>query len=108
MSLIHVYFSNRTIVPKLKIYVCRENSSVYSAIFLTTHRNRELLQKLCTLIRVNQEEVRDVYIEGPHSIHVQLSDDVLMHINQETMFTLDVMQENNNYILLLKRSMKQC
>lgn len=93
-------------MPKLKIYICRDNSSVYNAIFLTSHRNSELLQKLCLLIGISQDQVRDVYVEGPHSIHVQLSDDVLKHINQETMFSLDVMQENNIYILLLKRSMK--
>lgn len=93
-------------MPKLKIYVCRENSSVYNAIFLTSYRNTELLQKLCSLVGISQDQVRDVYIEGPHSIHVQLSDDVLKHINQETMFSLEVMKDNNNYIVLLKRTVK--
>lgn len=93
-------------MPKLKIYVCRENSSVYNAIFLTSHRNSELLQKLCSLVGITENQVIDVYIEGPHAIHVQLSDDVLKHINQETMFGLEVLQENNNFILLLKRAVK--
>ncbi|KAJ8955700.1 hypothetical protein NQ318_008572 [Aromia moschata] len=96
----------KTIAPKLKIYVCRENSSVFNAIFLSAHSNIELLQKLSSIIGVSEDKVRDIYMEGPHSIHIQLSNDVLQHIKEETMFSLEVMQDNNNYIFLLKRTVK--
>ncbi|KAJ8932112.1 hypothetical protein NQ314_014893 [Rhamnusium bicolor] len=96
----------KTIAPKLKIYVCRENSSVYNAIFLSAHSNVELLQKLSSMMGVSKDQVRDIYMEGPHSIHVQLNNDLLQHIKEETMFSLEVMQENNNYIFLLKRAVK--
>lgn len=96
----------RTIPPKLKIYICPENSSVYTAIFLSSHSYVELLQKLSTMIGVPQEQVYDVHLEGPHSIHIQLSDDVLKHIKEETMFSLEVIKEKNGYRLLLKRSVK--
>ncbi|KAJ8968553.1 hypothetical protein NQ317_001751 [Molorchus minor] len=96
----------KTIAPKLKIYVCRENSTVFNAIFLSAHSNIELLQKLSLMIGVSESQVRDIYMEGPHSIHVQLSNDLLQHIKEETMFSLEVMQDNNSYIFLLKRAVK--
>lgn len=100
------HFIFRTIPPKLKIYVCPENSSVYNAIFLSSHSYAELLQKLSRMIGVPKEHVYDVHLEGPRSIHIQLSDDVLKHIKEETMFSLEVTQKNNGYHLLLKRSVQ--
>lgn len=94
----------KAIAPKLKIYVRRENSSVFHAIFLSSHSNIELLKKLCSVTGVSQDRVRDIYMEGPQSIHVQLSNDVLQHIKEETMFSLQLMQEQNGYVLLLKHA----
>ncbi|KAG5894830.1 hypothetical protein JTB14_033674 [Gonioctena quinquepunctata] len=97
----------KTIAPKLKLYVCRENSSVYNAIFLSSHSNAELIQKLSLMLGLPHDQVHDIYMEGPRLIHIQLNDDVLKHIKEETMFTLEVLpQENNGYILLLKKSIK--
>ncbi|XP_074037338.1 transcription factor CP2 like gemini isoform X1 [Leptinotarsa decemlineata] len=97
----------KSIAPKLKIYVCRDNSSLYNAIFLSAHSKTELAQKLSAMLGLPRDQIRDVYVEGPHSIHVQLNDDVLKHIKEETMFALEVMQQDNNgYVLLLKRSGK--
>ncbi|KAF7278574.1 hypothetical protein GWI33_008196 [Rhynchophorus ferrugineus] len=93
----------KAIAPKLKIYVCQENSSVFNAIFLSSHSNVELLQKLCSMVTITSDQVKAIYIEGPHSIHIQLSDDVLRHVEEETMFSLSLIQDKANYILLLKR-----
>lgn len=55
---------------------------------------------------VPQDQVHDIYIEGPHSIHVQLNNDVISHIKEETMFSVEILQENGSLIFLLKRTMK--
>ncbi|XP_050306399.1 transcription factor CP2-like protein 1 isoform X2 [Anthonomus grandis grandis] len=97
----------KAIAPKLKLYICRENTSVFNAIFLSSHNHQELVQKLCVMSSMNPEQVKATYIEGPHSIHIQLSDDVLRHVEEETMFSLNVVHENGGYVLLLKRKVKQ-
>ncbi|CAH1113968.1 unnamed protein product [Psylliodes chrysocephalus] len=97
----------KTIAPKLKMYVCQENTSVFNAVFLSSYNNKELLQKLSTLVGISQNQVRDIYLEGPHSIHIQLNNDLLKHFKEETMFTLQIIsEENNSCILLLKRTVK--
>jgi hypothetical protein len=96
----------KTIAPKLKIYVCRQNTPIFNAIFLSAHSNMELLQKLSALMGISQDQVHDIYMEGPHSIHVQLNNDLIRHIKEETMFSVEVLQENGSYIFLLKRTVK--
>ncbi|XP_015837103.1 transcription factor CP2-like protein 1 isoform X2 [Tribolium castaneum] len=96
----------KTIAPKLKIYVCRQNTSIFNAVFLSSHSNVELLEKLSELMGVSQDQVRDIYMEGPHSIHVQLNNDVIRHIKEETMFSVEILQENGNFVFLLKRTVK--
>ncbi|XP_048523793.1 transcription factor CP2-like protein 1 [Dendroctonus ponderosae] len=95
----------KTIAPKLKLYICRENMAVFNAIFLSSHNHMELVQKLCTMVSINIDQVKSVYIEGPHSIHIQLSDDVLRHVEEEAMFSLTIIQDNGSHILMLKRRM---
>ncbi|XP_066142922.1 transcription factor CP2-like protein 1 isoform X1 [Euwallacea fornicatus] len=97
----------RAIAPKLKLYICRENISVFNAVFLSSHSHMELLQKLCSMMSVRVEQVKAVYVEGPQAIHVQLNDDFLRHVESETMFSLSVLQENGMNIFVLKRTVKQ-
>ncbi|KRT86772.1 hypothetical protein AMK59_709 [Oryctes borbonicus] len=96
----------KAIAPKLTIYVCRDNKNVFHAIFLSTHSNMELLQKLSTVIGIPKEQVRDIYMQGPHSIHIHLNNDVISHIKEETMFNLEILQDNGNYVFLLKPTNK--
>ncbi|KAF2898518.1 hypothetical protein ILUMI_07660 [Ignelater luminosus] len=93
---------SKTIAPKLTIYICRENTSVFNAVFLSTHNNIELLQKLSSLTGIPQDQVRDIYMQGPQSIHIHLNNDVIKHIKEETMFNLEVIQDNGSYIFILK------
>ncbi|XP_049824881.1 transcription factor CP2-like protein 1 isoform X2 [Aethina tumida] len=92
-----------SIAPKLKIYVCREKSSVFNAVFLTSYNNVELVQKLSAIYGLAPDQIKDIYIEGPKAIHIHLSNDVLSHLEEETMFMLEVIQESDSCILLLKR-----
>lgn len=66
----------------------------------------ELLQKLSAAIGIPKEQVRDIYMQGPHSIHIHLNNDVISHIKEETMFNLEILQDNGSYVLLLKPTSK--
>lgn len=98
----HITLLCRMITPKLTLYVCRENSTVFNAIFLSAFNCVELLQKLASLHSVPQDQVRDIYMQGPQSIHIQMNNDVLRHLKEESMFTFEIVQENGGYIFVLK------
>lgn len=66
----------------------------------------ELLHKLSGVVGIPKEQVRDVYIQGPHSINIHLNNDVISHIKEETMFNLEILQDNGHYIFLLKPTSK--
>lgn len=95
-------FFFRAIAPKLTLYICRENTSVFNAIFLSSYKNIELIQKLASITGVAQAEVRDVYMQGPQSIHIQLNNDVIKYIKEESMFSLEIMQDGGHYLFVLK------
>ncbi|VEN52973.1 unnamed protein product [Callosobruchus maculatus] len=104
---LHNALHSKTIAPKLKLYVCMGESSVYTAVFLRQHSSCELLSQLVAMAGVSGDRVRDVYVEGPHAIHVRLTDDVLRHVHDEAMFSLDVVaQEGGGWVLVLKRATK--
>lgn len=96
----------RSIAPKLTMYVCRENSSVYHALYLNAHSSAELCLKLCGIIGVPNDQVRSVYLQGPHGIHVHLNDDVIRHVKEESMFSVDVAADNSAYVVVLKPIVK--
>lgn len=77
---------------------------MFNAIFLSSYSNEELIKKLSTLLGISEQRVRDIYMEGPQSIHVHLNNDLLKHIKEDTMFMLEIMQESDEYVLLLKRA----
>lgn len=66
----------------------------------------ELLQKLASLHSVPHDQVRDIYMQGPQSIHIQLNNDVLRHLKEESMFVFEILQENGGYIFVLKPNAK--
>lgn len=84
--------------------MCRDKTKVFNAIYLSAYSTTELLQKLADLSRLSYERVRDIYVQGPELIHVQMNDDVLRNIKEETMFSFEIMQENQEYIFVLKRT----
>lgn len=92
----------RLITPKLTLYVCRENTSVFNAIFLSAFNYMDLLQKLSSLYGVPSDQVRDIYMQGPQSIHIQMNNDVLRHLKEESMFTLQILEDDNGFVFVLK------
>lgn len=96
----------KPIAPKLKLYVCRENALIFNAVFLQSHSHTELVQQLCSMVALNPDQVKAVYMEGPQSIHIQISDEVLRHVEEDSMFSLSVLQENGSHIFLLRKKAK--
>lgn len=57
------------------------------------------------MVGISENRVRDIYIEGPQSIHVHLNNDLLKHIKEDTMFMVEIIQDSDEYyVLLLKRA----
>lgn len=83
------------------------DSETYHAIYLLSLTNYEILQKLSVLFNIPSEQIKEIFIEGPQSIRVHLTNDVIRHMKQDTLFKLDIIQENNgNYQFLLRNTMK--
>lgn len=57
------------------------------------------------MVGISENRVRDIYMEGPQSIHVHLNNDLLKHIKEDTMFMVEIIQDSDEYyVLLLKRA----
>ena len=97
----------RSIVPKLKIYVRRDNKPVFNAILLSNLNTIELVQKLSTVVGIPTDQVRDTYMIGPQGIHILLNNDLLKCLKDESMFQVEVLPENGVYFFLLKPVVKQ-
>lgn len=97
----------KSIAPKFTIYVCRDNSSVFRAIPLFNFNTSELIQKLCIIACVAQDQIRDIYLLGPQGIHIQINNELLMQFKDESTYHLEVLNENGGIILLLKSSVKK-
>ncbi|GLV44658.1 gemini [Carabus blaptoides fortunei] len=97
---------SKSIAPKLTVYVCRENSNVFHAIYLSAYSSAELAQKLSALIGVGVDQVRNIYCQGPHGIHVLMNDDVIRHVKEETMFSVDIVSDSNGFVIVLKPIVK--
>ncbi|XP_065167063.1 transcription factor CP2-like protein 1 isoform X3 [Atheta coriaria] len=95
---------SKTVAPKLTLYMCKENSTVFNAIFLQRLSNHELIQKLSALLNVQADNVKDIYVHGPQMIHVQLNSEMMQHLKDETMFNVEIINSNSDgkFVILLK------
>lgn len=66
----------------------------------------ELVQKLSSLFGISKDHLRQIFYQGPQGIHVLINDDVIKHFKEETMFSIELINENNNYAIILKPIMK--
>ncbi|XP_022915325.1 transcription factor CP2 [Onthophagus taurus] len=96
----------KAIAPKLTIYVSLEHTKIFNAVFLSNYSSNELIQKLAGMLGVGADKIRNVYVQGPQAIHILLSNDVISRFKEESMFNLDVLQENESYVILLKPASK--
>lgn len=95
---------SKAIAPRLTLYLCVEQSSVYHALYLDNLSCAEMANKLAQLMGVTADQIHDIYVQGPGGIHVLITDDVVRNIKDETMFTIEILQDQSGerYRLLLK------
>nr|CAD7424798.1 unnamed protein product [Timema monikensis] len=83
----------KAIAPRLTVYLCVEQSSVYHALFLSSLSCLEMANKLAQLMGVSCDQIRDIYVQGPGGIHVLITDEVVRNIKDESMYTIEILQE---------------
>ncbi|PNF22880.1 Transcription factor CP2 [Cryptotermes secundus] len=95
---------SKAIVPRLTLYLCVEQSSVYHALYLDSLSCAEMASKLAQLMGITADQIHDIYMQGPGGIHVLITDDVVRNIKDEAMFTIEILQDQSGerYRLLLK------
>jgi len=95
---------SKAIAPRLTLYLCVEQSSVYHALYLDNLSCAEMASKLAQLMGITADQIHDIYVQGPGGIHVLITDDVVRNIKDEAMFTIEILQDQSGerYRLLLK------
>jgi transcription factor CP2-like protein len=82
----------RAISPRLTLYFCVEQSSVYHALYLDSLSCAEMANKLSQMMGITSDQIHDIYVQGPGGIHVLITDDVVRNIKDEAMFTIEILQ----------------
>ncbi|KAL3837134.1 hypothetical protein ACJMK2_022512 [Sinanodonta woodiana] len=88
---------NRPIQPRLTLYVCQEPGAMYHALYLESLCRDELLSQIAQLFQVPQEGIKDIFVEGPSSIQVVLTDESCNKsdpINVESNLLWDPLESN--------------
>ncbi|XP_064618398.1 transcription factor CP2-like [Liolophura sinensis] len=95
---------HKSVRPRLTIYVSQESEVVYHAIYLESLQSRELILKLAQLYNIRPEHILDIYIQGPSGIHILVTDDVVVNIQDESRLVVEGLKDesNDHYRLLLK------
>uniref|UniRef100_A0A7N6BQ91 Grh/CP2 DB domain-containing protein n=1 Tax=Anabas testudineus TaxID=64144 RepID=A0A7N6BQ91_ANATE len=109
--------------PRLTIYVCQESQQardqqpkhengdaaantffVYHAIYLEELTAAELTEKIAQLFNISPRQINQIFKQGPTSIHVLVSDEMIQNFQDEVCFVLDTMKDDTNdgYHIILK------
>ncbi|KAK9876144.1 hypothetical protein WA026_011261 [Henosepilachna vigintioctopunctata] len=93
---------DKAITPRSKIYICKTNSKIFHAVFLSSICKDDLKQELCNIVGLRPTQVEEMYLEGPNNIHIVICNSLIYHIKEESAFAIDILKEDNNYSFLLK------
>lgn len=94
----------KALAPRLTLYLTQDPSQVFHAVFLENLSCVEIANKLANLVQLSSQHILDVYTEGPCGIHVLVTDDVVQNMKDESMYTVELLPDQNSdrYRLLLK------
>ncbi|XP_067888343.1 upstream-binding protein 1-like isoform X1 [Heterodontus francisci] len=118
----------RSVRPRLTIYVCQESQHsrsisqlassqdnengegdsraiyVYHAIYLEELTTAELAKKIATIFSISQNQINQVYRQGPTGIHVLVSDQMVHNLQDESCFVISTVKAENTegYHVILK------
>ncbi|XP_025836318.1 transcription factor CP2 isoform X2 [Agrilus planipennis] len=93
---------NRALLPKLTLFVCNGNASIFNAVYLTSHSKSEMLAKIAPFSTLSANQIKEMYIQGPQGIKVNITTEVIRHLKDEAMFLLMSVEEHDECYLLLK------
>lgn len=95
----------RNVRPRLTLYICQEPATVYHALYLERLTCNELISKISDLFSLQKYQILDVYIQGPSSIHILITDEVVQNLQDLSRFWLEAIKDTKNpeyFKLLLK------
>ncbi|XP_045210063.1 transcription factor CP2-like [Mercenaria mercenaria] len=95
---------SRTVRPRLTLYMCQEPGTVYHAVYLEQLTSQELVQKISELVKIDAYRIGQIYVQGPSSIHILLSDEVVRNLQEQSRYWIEIMKEENSDLvkILLK------
>lgn len=56
---------------------------------------------MAQLLGINTENVRDVFLRGPHGIHVLMTDEVVSNLHDHSMFIIEILSTGYNKLHIL-------
>lgn len=74
------------------MYFCTPGSGVFHAVYLDQIGRNEVSRKLAALLGVHQNQIHDIYLQGPNNIRVLITDEVVNNIKDESMFSIEVLK----------------
>ncbi|KAK3579264.1 hypothetical protein CHS0354_033340 [Potamilus streckersoni] len=92
---------NRPIQPRLTLYVCQEPGAMYHALYLESLSRDELLSQIAQLFQVPQEGIKDIFVEGPSSIQIVLTDEVLRYMTDRSRFWIEAAKDPSSELVTL-------
>ncbi|XP_043215961.1 upstream-binding protein 1-like isoform X2 [Amphibalanus amphitrite] len=99
---------NKLIVPRLTVYVCVPPAPLYHAFYLYQTTHSEISRKLAALLGCSSSQLRQVCVEGPGGVPVLMTDEVVRHLQNESLYmieTIPVSQESSDRLdLVLHRT----
>ncbi|XP_076337468.1 transcription factor CP2-like isoform X13 [Tachypleus tridentatus] len=84
---------SRRIPPCLTLYVCPSSEKVFRAIFLDNLTVADLVVQLSTVFDLSLQNQVTLCCSGPSDIKVLLTDEVIQNMNDEGMFTLELIRD---------------
>lgn len=95
---------SKSVRPRLTIFICQEPESVYHAVYMDCMTVEELKCKLAQLFGIQASQIGDIFMLGPSSIHIMVTDEVLHNTQDQSRFVVEGMREESGdkYRILLK------
>lgn len=84
---------SRTVRPRLTLYMCQEPGTVYHAVYLEQLTSQELINKITELIKLQCYRIPEVFVQGPGSIHILLTDEVVRNLLEQSRFWIEIMND---------------
>lgn len=79
-------------IVRLTLYVCTATSAVYHALYLNQMGKNEMSEKLSALLGIHQNQIQEIYLQGPNEIRILVTDEVVCNLKDKSMFSVQVLK----------------